>query len=370
FERRTQLPAPTCETEVSFLSILRKNIGKDLSTVSMPVALNEPINLLQKLCEELEYSELLDRASEQADSLERLLYIAAFVVSGYASTQYRSTRKPFNPLHGETYECVREDKGFRFISEKVSHNPPIMACHAESDNFVFHQDSKLKSKFWGKSMELSPSGTVHITLPKWQEQYTYCKPATWMRNMLAGNRYLEHSGEVRVQNHTTGEYCLLNFKEGGMFSASTNEVVGVVYNAKGKKVHTINGRWTEIMYHEREKNQLNVLWRAEPPPHNHESQYGFTTFTVQLNELTPDLQAPGVLPCTDTRLRPDQRAYEAGRIDEADTLKASLENAQRERRRQMEEAGASWQTQWFVLKPHPNCKEPCWQYTGGYWEAR
>ncbi|KAI8050906.1 hypothetical protein BDF22DRAFT_693973 [Syncephalis plumigaleata] len=299
-QRRVQLPAPTCETEISFLSLLRKNIGKDLR-------------------------------HEQADSLERLLFISAFVVSGYASTQYRSTRKPFNPLHGETYECVREDKGFKFISEKVSHNPPIMACHAESENFIFHQDSKLKSKFW-----------VHITLPKWNEQYTYCKPATWMRNMLAGNRYLEHSGEVRVQNHTTGEYCLLNFKEGGMFSASTNEVIG----------HTINGRWTEIMYHEREKNQLNVLWRAEPPPANHEAQYGFTTFTVQLNELTPDLQVPGVLPITDTRLRPDQRAYEEGRVDEADALKAELEDAQRQRRRQME------------------ASEPCWQYTGGYWETR
>jgi hypothetical protein len=122
FERRVQLPAPTCETEISFLSLLRKNIGKDLSTVAMPVALNEPINLLQKLCEELEYSELLDKASEQTDSLERLLYISAFVVSGYASTQYRSTRKPFNPLHGETYECVREDKGkLSIINMPITH---------------------------------------------------------------------------------------------------------------------------------------------------------------------------------------------------------------------------------------------------------
>jgi hypothetical protein len=45
--------------------------------------------------------------------------IAAFAVSGYASAYYR-THKPFNPLHGETFECVREDKGFRFISEQVS----------------------------------------------------------------------------------------------------------------------------------------------------------------------------------------------------------------------------------------------------------
>lgn len=44
--------------------------------------------------------------------------MAAFAVSGYASTAGRSC-KPFNPLLGETYEADFPDKGIRFISEKV-----------------------------------------------------------------------------------------------------------------------------------------------------------------------------------------------------------------------------------------------------------
>jgi hypothetical protein len=220
-------------------------------------------------------------------------------------------------------------------------------------------------------MELTPSGTVHVKLLRWNEHYTYCKPATWMRNMLAGNRYLEHSGEVRVQNHTTGEYCILNFKEGGMFSASTNEVHGTIYNAKGKKERTISGRWTEIMVHERAKNQLEVLWRASPPPPDHASQYGFTQFTIELNELTPDLQVPGILPITDTRFRPDQRAYEEGRVEEADAIKAKLEAEQRQRRQQMEAKGQAWEAQWFELCDDEYSSEKrCWKYKGGYWEAR
>ena len=51
-------------------------MGKDLSTVAMPIALNEPINLLQKLCEELEYCELLDRAAKTTDTVERLCLVA------------------------------------------------------------------------------------------------------------------------------------------------------------------------------------------------------------------------------------------------------------------------------------------------------
>ena len=105
----------------------------------MPVTINEPLNVLQRLCEELEYSELLDKAANIEDSRQRMLHIAAFAVSSYSSAYYRAGHKPFNPLLCETYECIREDKGFRFVSEQVSHHPPISACHAESDNFIFYQ---------------------------------------------------------------------------------------------------------------------------------------------------------------------------------------------------------------------------------------
>jgi hypothetical protein len=125
--RRKRLPHPVAVKSISVLGILRKNIGKDLSTISMPISLNEPLNLLQRLCEELEYSELLDKAATQTSSMDRLIYVTAFAISGYASSQYRIGRKPFNPLLSETYECIRPDKGFRFIAEKVSHHPNVMA---------------------------------------------------------------------------------------------------------------------------------------------------------------------------------------------------------------------------------------------------
>lgn len=48
----------------------------------------------------------------------RILNVAAFAISAYASTEGRIC-KPFNPLLGETYEADFPDKGFRFLSEKV-----------------------------------------------------------------------------------------------------------------------------------------------------------------------------------------------------------------------------------------------------------
>lgn len=49
----------------------------------------------------------------------RIANVAAFAVSGYASTEGRLC-KPFNPLLGETYEADFPEKGIRFFSEKVS----------------------------------------------------------------------------------------------------------------------------------------------------------------------------------------------------------------------------------------------------------
>lgn len=47
------------------------------------------------------------------------VYVATFAITAYTSSYYRAGSKPFNPVLGETYECDRPDKGFRFIGEQV-----------------------------------------------------------------------------------------------------------------------------------------------------------------------------------------------------------------------------------------------------------
>ena len=48
-------------------------LGKDLSRVSMPVSLNEPLSALQRLCEEVQYSELLDQAALLDNPYDRMV---------------------------------------------------------------------------------------------------------------------------------------------------------------------------------------------------------------------------------------------------------------------------------------------------------
>uniref|UniRef100_A0A1A7WKM0 Oxysterol-binding protein n=2 Tax=Iconisemion striatum TaxID=60296 RepID=A0A1A7WKM0_9TELE len=261
--RRSCLPSPSPNSNTfSLWNILRKNIGKDLSKVAMPVHLNEPLNTLQRLCEELEYSELLDRAANTEDPFDRMMYIATFVVSGYASSYYRTGGKPFNPVLGETYECDRPDRGFRFIAEQVSHHPPISACHAESKNFVFRQDVRCKNKFWGKSMEIVPVCTTHVTLPRFGDHYEWNKVTSCIHNILSGQRWIEHYGEITIKNSSSNVcQCKITFIKAKYWNSNVNEVEGTVMDSKGKVVHRLFGKWHEALFCG-DPPSATCIWRA------------------------------------------------------------------------------------------------------------
>ncbi|KAG7469685.1 hypothetical protein MATL_G00131410 [Megalops atlanticus] len=363
-QRRSCLPAPSPNTSsISLWNILRNNIGKDLSKVAMPVQLNEPLNTLQRLCEELEYSELLDRAANTQDPFERMAYIATFAVSGYASSYYRAGGKPFNPVLGETYECDRKDKGFRFIAEQVSHHPPISACHAESKNFIFWQDMRWKNKFWGKSMEIVPVGTTHVRLPGFGDHYEWNKVTSCIHNILSGQRWIEHYGEISIKNSSSDIcQCKVTFVKAKYWNSSVNEVEGVITDQKGKVIHTLFGKWHEGMYCG-DPPSATCIWRANAMPADHEQYYGFTKFAIELNELDP-AEKP-LLPPTDTRLRLDQRLLEEGNVEAAEVQKQRIEQLQRERRRVLEENNMTHQPRFFKKS-----KDDTWVSNNTYWDLK
>ncbi|KAJ8403371.1 hypothetical protein AAFF_G00351430 [Aldrovandia affinis] len=366
--RRTCLPAPSPDiSNINLWNILRNNIGKDLSKVSMPVELNEPLNTLQHMCEELEYTELLDKAAETDDPYERMVTVAAFAVSGYSSTYYRAGSKPFNPLLGETFECIREDKGLCFFSEQVSHHPPISACHCESKKFTFWQDVRWKNKFWGKSMEILPIGTVNVMLPKFGDHYEWNKVTTCVHNILSGRRWIEHYGEITIRNTKSSAcICKLTFVKGNYWSSNVNEVHGVVMDQEGKAVHRLFGKWHEGLYCGVPPS-AKCVWRPGSMPTDYELYYGFTRFAIELNELCPEMKE--LLPSTDVRFRPDQRYLEEGKVELAAAEKQRIEDLQRTRRKWMEENNLKHQPRFFKNVVDANQRER-WISNNTYWEQR
>lgn len=97
-KRRTRIKEKPNHS-VNLWSIMKNCIGKDLSKIPMPVNFNEPISMLQRLTEDYEYSDLLDKAAACTNPCEQMAFVAAFTISSYSTTINR-TGKPFNPLLG------------------------------------------------------------------------------------------------------------------------------------------------------------------------------------------------------------------------------------------------------------------------------
>uniref|UniRef100_A0A8C6TRP2 Oxysterol-binding protein n=1 Tax=Neogobius melanostomus TaxID=47308 RepID=A0A8C6TRP2_9GOBI len=365
--QRTKLPALCPDnSHVGLMAILYNNIGKDLARVSMPAALNEPVNLLQRLCEELEYSELLDTAANTPDPYHRMVYIAAFAISGYSTATFRNRYKPVNPVLGETYECIQEDRGFKLISEQVCHHPPISACHAESDNFCFWQDQRWKNKFWGKSLEIIPTGMVNVTLPKYGDHYEWNKVVTCIHNVFSQQRYLEHYGEVTIQNLSSRVCtCKITFVKSRYWGSETNknEVQGTVLDESGSVIHRFGGLWHEGIFCDTLPTP-KCVWK---PTKDHLLYYGFSSFAMEMNELRPELEP--FLPPSDSRLRPDQRMLEDGLVDEADRKKDEIEELQRLRRKELSKKGEEHVPRFFK-KTKDQCGRDVWVTKGTYWDLR
>ncbi|KAK1889947.1 Oxysterol-binding protein 1 [Dissostichus eleginoides] len=390
-KRRTRI-SDKPNYSLNLWSIMKNCIGKELSKIPMPVNFNEPISMLQRLSEDLEYHELLDKASKCQSSLEQMCYVAAFSVSSYSTTVHR-TGKPFNPLLGETYELDRRrESGYRSLCEQVSHHPPAAAHHVISDRgWTLRQEITVASKFRGKYLSIMPLGTIHAIFEKGNNHYTWKKVTTTVHNIIVGKLWIDQSGEIDVVNHTTGDRCHLK--------DVARKVTGVVMDKDGKAHYVLSGTWDEKMEFSRvmqsslggengtEGKQKTVyqtlkareVWRRNPLPEGADTMYYFTSLALTLNEYEE-----GISP-TDSRRRPDQRLMEEGRWDEGNSEKQRLEEKQRIVRREREREAASQRTAsqseegaphdshlalWFDRCEDQITGEQVHIYKGGYWEAK
>ncbi|KAM6965508.1 oxysterol-binding protein 2 [Aplochiton taeniatus] len=392
--RRSHIPEKP-NYSLNLWSIMKNCIGKELSKIPMPVNFNEPLSMLQRLTEDLEYSELLDRAARCDSSLEQMCLVAAFSVSSYSTTVHR-TAKPFNPLLGETYELDRlEDFGYRSLCEQVSHHPPAAAHHVISQRgWTLWQEITIASKFRGKYLSIMPLGAIHLQFHSSGHHYVWRKVTSTVHNIIVGKLWIDQSGDIEIANHRTKETCQLKFSPYSYFSRDVpRKVTGVVSDSGGQAHYILSGTWDDkiesakIVQSSRggsgsEGKQKTVyqtlspklLWKKYPLPENAENMYFFSALALTLNEPEEGVSR------TDSRLRTDQRLMEAGRWDEANSEKQRLEEKQRavRRRREAEASDAlddgremeGYQPLWFHQRRNSVTGETNYVYRGGYWETK
>ncbi|XP_050094217.1 oxysterol-binding protein 1 isoform X5 [Anopheles aquasalis] len=388
-KRRTRV-ADKPNYPLNLWSIIKNCIGKDLSKIPMPVNFNEPLSMLQRLTEDFEYAEILDKAAQAKDTCEQLAYVTAFTVSSYSTTSNR-TGKPFNPLLGETYECDRtDDLGWRCINEQVSHHPPMAAQYCEGRGWRCWQEFTMTSKFRGKYIQIVPLGYAHVEFPATGNRYTWRKVTTTVHNIIVGKLWVDNHGDMEIfgERNAKGVKCHLKYLPYSYFTRDTQRrVKGVVMDSANQVKWVINGTWdskieiapvtstsgsTENPVYK--TGNYKTAWTRTLPPPDSDKYYNFTLLACQLNEPEPSV-AP-----TDSRLRPDQRLMEEGKWNESNQEKLRLEEGQRARRRQRE---AEAETAAAEGRPYPPY-EPIWfskekeqgtdnlvhVYKGTYWDAK
>lgn len=386
--------------KVGLWGILKSMIGKDMTRMTLPVSFNECTSLLQRLTEDIEYNELLNVAASIPDSSLRIVYVGAFAASEYASTIDRIA-KPFNPLLGETFEYCRPDQSFRLLTEQVSHHPPISACHAESIKWDYYGENAVDSQFRGRSFDFKHLGKMFCKVRPdegvidkdgnkvEEELYSWKKVNTSVVGIIVGNPTVDNYGQMEIRNHTTGDVLLIDMKQRGWKASSAYQLSGTVTDAQGKERWAIGGRWNSKIFARKitgglDKKRMNsmidaqgdhssdpysgrlfLVWKAAPRP---KVPFNLTAFALTLNEINDNIR-PWLAP-TDTRLRPDQRAMEDGRYDEASSEKHRLEEKQRAARKARELRRQTYKANWFVKLVHPVTGDQYWHYNDKYWSQR
>ncbi|KAF8064627.1 ORP3B [Scenedesmus sp. PABB004] len=361
-------------------SKIGKYIGMDMTSIaSVPLFINEPFSMLQKMAEIMEYTALLDAANAAEDPFERLALVAAFLVSPFGAAE--RTWRPFTPLLGETFELEALGSGVRFLAEQVSQQPPVSVAHAESGAFTYDIVSAPATKFQGNSLEVYPKGRTRITLRRTGELFSHVPPQAKVHNLVLGRTWIDSFGTFLVTNNATGDKVQLDFKPCGWFGAGQYEFDGHVLDAAGNARSVLSGKWNSHVDltpcgadgAPAEGAEPRRLWTCAAKPED--DPYGCTHFAWDLNSCK-FLSKPPL--ASDSRRRGDRHALEKRELSAAGAEKAALEERERGAKKAQEERGQEWQARWFEPAPdmqvlpgeEPADVVPLWRWNGRYTQTR
>lgn len=311
----------------------------------------------------MEYNFLLDQACKTQDPLERMAIVTIYIISTITVCE-KTTTKPFNPLLGETYEFCNDD--FEYLSEQVSHHPPVTACYCKGkkSNYVYWTNQKTNISFNGKNMTMTQQYLAYVDLPDFNERYQVHLPQLSLHNFIIGTPYVDIGDSMEVIKVDSNLKSIIEFHKRGWFAKDKDvaKLDGYVYTVidNGKKKPTLRkevavyGNWDKSCYMQRvypTKGSEVHIWTKVPYPEQVAFLYGMSHFSLQLNYFPKRLHNK-VAP-TDTRRRPDQRALENGDMKAAADHKDFLEQKQRAVRKYKEDNGVAHQAQYFDSWENP-----------------
>lgn len=246
------------------MGMVKKMIGVNLSMISLPVFINEPMTILQKTAEIGAFSDLLIDAAKETDPVRRMMRVASNV-SACPWLIVGRTSKPFISLLGETFEQVTDK--YRYYGECVEEKPPILAFVCEGEGFKTVKTVNATMHFNGVRVRVHDPNisNIELTTPDGStETYSYQMTEMIVGNIMRPNaRYMEPQGSLTLTS-TSGCRAELKFHDRAWTSNYyTNRVECTVFDAAGTEKYVLEGYYTkEVIAKNLESGEEELVFKA------------------------------------------------------------------------------------------------------------
>ncbi|KAK7388134.1 hypothetical protein VNO78_22940 [Psophocarpus tetragonolobus] len=305
--------------------------GSDVSCFKLPPVLNMPKSELQCYAECV-YSTALDMLSNLNNgktALDRFICVVAWSISTVRPLCFGVA--PYNPTLGETHHVSKGS--LNVLLEQVSHHPPVSALHATNDkeNIEIIWCHSTAPKFTGSSVEAQVHGKRKLKLHNHGETYEMNAPNLLIRIFpVPGTDWV---GDVRIRCIETGLVAELSYISQSFFGFGTNRrlIKGKIFDSLSMKIlYKIDGHWDSTV---RVKNTENAEERV----------------IYDAKQVISGLQAPIVKDqesvwATETSVVWSElsEAILKKEWEKAKEAKRSVEERQRELKRERESNGKIW----------------------------
>jgi hypothetical protein len=248
----------------SFVSQLKP--GQDLTRVSLPAVLLHPYSMLEIFgFRELSAFEVLLPLNKESEPLERFLCVMRWFFATIQNETFH--KKPYNPILGEQHECWSETKEFgrtEFITEQVSHHPPIAGIyvHNAQEGITNQANVSFGVKFGGNYVSIVTEGSAVITCSKFKEQYEIAKrtPDMVVKNVIFGTKRIYWSGDVTISCPKTRYSASFSFKENGNDNVVNGQITYFNDEHEEETIFVVKGKCGgEIWLHPSRSNEKRML---------------------------------------------------------------------------------------------------------------
>ncbi|GBM47279.1 Oxysterol-binding protein-related protein 11 [Araneus ventricosus] len=235
-------------------------LGVDLTNIVLPSFVLEPRSVLEMFADSFRHPDLLVRIPDCSTPEARMVAVVQwFLTAVHASRESSSSKKPYNPILGEMFRCswnLYDDKEneslenmykVTYVSEQVSHHPPISAFYVECPKKKISVNAHIciKSNFLTSYVAVNFTGEVSLHLLTFGETYVFTLPCAYLRCILTVP-WIELGGRVPVTCAATGYNASITFQTKPQQSGIAHKVSGEIKNMD-EIVYRITGEWNNIL---------------------------------------------------------------------------------------------------------------------------